>query len=310
MATNKDFLVKNGLTLGGTITKVNGAAPTNGQLLIGNTTNSNFSVGTLTVSNGVLIVNGAGTISLSTNATSNNTASTIVSRDATGNFSAGTITAALSGNASTATKLQVSRNMSITGDIVPVSNQVDWSTDYVFDLQLTATGVAAGTYNTVTLDTSGRATAAQNANGTVAQKIIGEVAQVSGTSQIAYGNTAPVSTAGTQIWSQAFTPKSATSDIAIEFSGFVDSGTNNRYVTLTCFRGTTLIGLTSAYIASTNSPNAVCLRLMDNPNTTSSVTYSMRIGISTSGNTWYLGKSQGATFGGTNWSGWSITEIY
>ena len=40
-----------------------------------------------------------------------NTASTIVQRDASGNFSAGTITAALTGNASTATALQTSRNI-------------------------------------------------------------------------------------------------------------------------------------------------------------------------------------------------------
>lgn len=40
-----------------------------------------------------------------------NTASTIVSRDSSGNFSAGTITAALSGNASTATTLQTARTI-------------------------------------------------------------------------------------------------------------------------------------------------------------------------------------------------------
>ncbi len=43
--------------------------------------------------------------------TSTNTASTVVQRDASGNFSAGTITAALTGNASTATALQTSRNI-------------------------------------------------------------------------------------------------------------------------------------------------------------------------------------------------------
>lgn len=45
----------------------------------------------------------------STNA---NTASTIVARDASGNFSAGTISAALSGNATTATTLQTARTIS------------------------------------------------------------------------------------------------------------------------------------------------------------------------------------------------------
>jgi hypothetical protein len=44
-------------------------------------------------------------------------ASKIVSRDASGNFSAGTITAALSGNASTATKLATSRTISLAGDV-------------------------------------------------------------------------------------------------------------------------------------------------------------------------------------------------
>jgi hypothetical protein len=47
--------------------------------------------------------NGSTAVTLATNATNLNTASTIVARDASGNFTAGTITAALSGNASTAT---------------------------------------------------------------------------------------------------------------------------------------------------------------------------------------------------------------
>lgn len=46
-----------------------------------------------------------------TTATDANTASAIVARDGGGNFSAGTITAALSGNASTAAALQTARNI-------------------------------------------------------------------------------------------------------------------------------------------------------------------------------------------------------
>ena len=45
--------------------------------------------------------NGSSAVTISTNATSANTASTLVARDASGNFSAGTITASLSGNATT-----------------------------------------------------------------------------------------------------------------------------------------------------------------------------------------------------------------
>jgi len=54
----------------------------------------------------------AGKVSNSaTTATSSNTASAIVARDGSGNFTAGTVTAALSGNASTATALQTARNI-------------------------------------------------------------------------------------------------------------------------------------------------------------------------------------------------------
>ena len=56
-----------------------------------------------------------------TTATSSNSGSAIVSRDSSGNFSAGTITAALTGNvtgnASTATTLATARDFQITGDV-------------------------------------------------------------------------------------------------------------------------------------------------------------------------------------------------
>lgn len=51
------------------------------------------------------------TFTVSSNATALNTAETIVFRDASGNFSAGTVTANLSGNASTATTLQTARTI-------------------------------------------------------------------------------------------------------------------------------------------------------------------------------------------------------
>jgi len=56
-------------------------------------------------------------LTIGVDATPNNTASKVVARDASGNFSAGTITAALSGNASTATALATSRTISLTGDV-------------------------------------------------------------------------------------------------------------------------------------------------------------------------------------------------
>ena len=57
------------------------------------------------------------TFTVTSNATTNNTPSTIVFRNASGNFSAGTITATLSGNSSTATQLETARTISLTTDV-------------------------------------------------------------------------------------------------------------------------------------------------------------------------------------------------
>lgn len=78
----------------GTVTSVGGTGTVNGLTLTGTVTTS----GNLTLG-GTL----SGIANSATTATNANTASAIVARDASGNFSAGTITAALSGNASTAT---------------------------------------------------------------------------------------------------------------------------------------------------------------------------------------------------------------
>ena len=60
-------------------------------------------------------------------ATSANTVSTLVKRDASGNFSAGTISAALSGNATTATTWATPRTLSLTGDATASLASVDGS---------------------------------------------------------------------------------------------------------------------------------------------------------------------------------------
>lgn len=70
----------------------------------------------------------AGKVSNSaTTATNANTPSAIVSRDSGGNFTAGTITATLSGNASTATTLQIGRTISLTDDVTYTSPSFDGS---------------------------------------------------------------------------------------------------------------------------------------------------------------------------------------
>ncbi|ENV00442.1 beta strand repeat-containing protein, partial [Acinetobacter variabilis] len=63
-----------------------------------------------------------------------------------------------SGNAATATKLQTARTLSLTGDATG-SLSFDGSANASAALTLASTGIAAGTYRSVTVDAKGRATA-------------------------------------------------------------------------------------------------------------------------------------------------------
>ena len=103
----------------------------------------------------------SGTVTINVDATSANTASKVVARDGSGNFSAGTITAALSGNASTATKWATGRTITLTGDVTGTSGSFDGSGNLSFATTIAANSVALGT------DTTGNyvATGAVSGNG-------------------------------------------------------------------------------------------------------------------------------------------------
>lgn len=173
MSINKDLVLKTGLALGTTISKINGVALTDGQLLIGNTATGTMSVSTLISSNGVTLTNGNGTISISTNAISTNTVSTIVSRDSSGNFAAGTISAALSGNATSATSAAtLTTPRTINGASFNGSANITFNTD----------ATAEGATNKYYLDSRARA----------AISVTGSLAYNSSTGVISY--TTPVTT--------------------------------------------------------------------------------------------------------------------
>ena len=137
--------------------------------------------GAVVVSNGVLGTPvGYGTA---------NTANTLVRRDASGNFSAGTITANLtgnvtgsvtggvSGNAGTATKLATARTINVSGDVTGTAQSFDGSANITIPTAITAGSIVNADINAAaaiadtklaTISTAGKvlnsATTATNAN--------------------------------------------------------------------------------------------------------------------------------------------------
>ena len=112
-----------------------------------------------------------------------NTANTLVQRDADGNFQAGTVTATLIGNASTAARLASARQIQLADDLTG-SAIFDGSTNISINAQLDlistlphydGTAGATGTYTKVVVDAKGRISNASfpstladyNLNGTV-----------------------------------------------------------------------------------------------------------------------------------------------
>lgn len=106
----------------------------------------------LTVSgSGISIANDTGVvgdIGLTIASATANTPSTLVFRDATGNFTAGTVTAALSGNATTATAWASARNLSLTGDATATLSAVDGSAAVSAAVTLATVNATTGSYGT------------------------------------------------------------------------------------------------------------------------------------------------------------------
>jgi len=139
--------------------------------------------------------------------------------------------------------------------------------------------------------------------GMVIQRLHGSVAEKSGTSEIPYDDTTPLVTEGTEVWSRAITPVNTANDIELTCSLTLDAyvsggmGGGDMEVVVTFFRDSTCIGAMAQFISSYDEQQ-VHISLTDSPSTTSSITYSCRIGRLGSEGTWYVNRLSSSKFNG------------
>ncbi len=122
----------------------------------------NLNFKTIAADNHIVVANNATTVTIATDATNNNTPSTLVSRDGTGNFSATTITANMIGSASA--------NVLLSGDTMSGSLQLPAGTAAAPSLTFTgstATGLSASA-GTLSLNTNGTSQITISPTGLVA----------------------------------------------------------------------------------------------------------------------------------------------
>ena len=215
------------------------------------TGNGAATVRSLTVSgNGLSITNGNGVSGnpiISSNAVSTNTANTVVFRDAAGNFSAGTITATLSGNASTATTLATARNINGSAFDGSADITITANTPLLLTFNNGGAGAASGiTFNgstarTISYNTIGApSTTGANASGTWGINITGNAATattlgtartigmsgVTATAQ-SFNGSANITIPVTAVPTSLLTGVVANANISGDYSGITNLGISN-----------------------------------------------------------------------------------
>jgi hypothetical protein len=230
------------------------------------------------------------TPTLNVDATPTNTASKVVARDASGNFSAGTITAALSGNASTASTLATARNIAVSGAVTGNANfdgsgNISISTTATSDPTLTLSGDASGSATFTNLGNATlTVTVADDSHNHVISNVDGlqtalDGKQASGTYNTVIGTDSDINTSGSTIIDNIFVTDGVITSMGTRTLTLGDLGytgaTNANYITnnnqLTNGAGyTTNVGDITGVTAGTNltgggSSGSVTLNVSSSP---------------------------------------------
>ena len=178
-------------------------------------------------------------------ATNANTASTLVKRDGSGNFSAGTISAALTGNASTATAWATPRTLSLTGDATASLASVDGTAAVSAALTLATVNGNVGAFGSttsipvITVNAKGLITSVTTASITTTLGISGDT----GTSSVALATDTLVFVGGTGLDS-VVTSGATTDTVTFNIDSTVATLTGTQTFTNKTFTSPTINGAT------------------------------------------------------------------
>ena len=181
-----------------------------------------------------------------------------------------------------------------TGDqTITLTGDVTGTGTGSFATALSTTGVGAGTYTSVTVDTKGRVTAATNPIlGNSVQTVITQSSTETAVTATtpAVDTSIPQNTEGTALseYDTAFTPKSASSTIIIDAVIFCDSGATASCLSiLSLYVDSTASALATAadYVWISSGPTTMHLRWSGASGSTSARTYKLRLGRNAAGTT-------------------------
>jgi hypothetical protein len=162
--------------------------------------------------------------------TTANTGSTIVLRDASGNFGAGTITAALAGNADTASAWATGRTITLTGDVTGVSAAWTGNGNISIATTISADATALGTdttgqyASTVAVSGSGLSCTAPNADNGTAYTITSNATNANTGSTIVFRDSSGNFSAGTITATLNGSSSSTTGNAATVTNGVYTTG--------------------------------------------------------------------------------------